>query len=41
MDLEFRKEVCARNRGLGAISMETVMETMGVDQDHQEVGKVV
>lgn len=21
--------------------METVMETMGVDQDHQEVGKVV
>lgn len=41
MDLEFRREVWAGNRGLGAISIETVMESRGVDQDHPEGGKVV
>ena len=28
MDLEFRREAWTKNRGLGAISMETKMEPM-------------
>lgn len=40
MDLEFRREVWKEHRGLGAISLETVTEAMGVDQDHWGKGEV-
>lgn len=41
VDLEFRREVWAGNRGLGAISTETVMEARGENHDHQGGGQVV